>query len=161
MTGFDLRITDATTGLGFIRLGAFRESIRVAVARRPSDWYQAQWRYALGRLVALHCEAVVVISAPASAASSASLGEIDVRPPGDEWQLVRGVGECWTFVVDDDGLVVVHNQLLFFELTAIDGFDVVRIDVDDEEEDEEDEPVHPPSRWHITLDDVRRWLEEH
>jgi hypothetical protein len=156
---FDLRVVDESSGQGYIQLGAFREAIRVGVERAPASWYLRQWQHSLGRLVARHTGATVVISIPERSRTPPSAEELGVEPPSAEWQPVLGFGEAWIFVAHDDGSVRVRNQLLFPELTVIDGFDVVLTEPemdDDASDDGEPDPV--PSEWQVTLADITAWL---
>ena len=79
VVGFDLRVVDESSGHGYIQLGEFQEAIRVDVESAPLDWYLGQWQYSLGRLVADHTQATVVISIPERKATFASTEEVDIQ----------------------------------------------------------------------------------
>ena len=160
VVGFDLRVVDESSGHGYIELGEFREAIRVGVESAPVDWYLDQWQYSLGRLVARHTQATVVIRIPERRSTFASPEEVDIKPPSDDWQPILGFGESWTFALHDDGRIHVQNQLLFPELTVIDGFDIVRMEPkEDNDTLDDDEPDPVPSEWLLSLAEITTWLE--
>ena len=155
--GFDLRITDRSTCTGVIKLGDFEETVRIGTDV-PLEWYEAQWQHSLARLVTTRVAAIVVVSVPARASSYPPVRGTELGAPDDEWIPILGVGWAWTFEVDDDDLVHVHNVLLFPELTVIDGFDVLRLTPDDEEGADDDD-ARPISEWTVALSDVAAFLE--
>ena len=160
MDGFDLRIIETSTGRGIIRLGNFQESIRVDVESAPIEWYEAQWQYTLTRLVESQIPAVLVLAASATEHGSPSVDVRAIEPSNDEWMPMQGFGEAWTFTVQEDGRVHVHNVLLFPELTVINGFDVVLASPDDDDElDDDDDDDLVPSEWIIDVVDVTAYLK--
>lgn len=155
---FELSVTDPSTGQGRIRLGDFEEAIQVDVEGAPLEWYLGQWRFSLSRLVEDQVEAVIVVCVPAQSSGHPSTGSVPIEAPGEDWEPVEGCGEAWTFTVGDDGRVHVHNVLLFPDLTIIDGFQVVRLEPDDDEPSDDDDPEHVPSEWVIDLVDVAEFV---
>ena len=61
-------------------------------------------------------------------------------------------------MLHDDGRIHVGNQLLFPELTVIDGFDVVLTEPEDDDTLDDDEPAPVPSEWLLSLADITAWL---